>query len=83
MAAEALGRQWNPPTTDMRSSAYADYHREHFAPVRAEQRAHQIGAVKRELGNARAASQKGDRAGAARAQKRAATERSIAARTPR
>lgn len=82
-AGEALGRQFNPPTMDMRSPAYAAYHAEHFAPVRAQQRAQQIGAARSAVGRAAAARQRGDRPGAARALKSAANERSIAARMPR
>lgn len=74
------GSGWNPPTTDMRSPAYADYHRAYFAHVPAAQRAAQVAAAKGHIDTASALRQAGDRPGAARALKRAANERSIAAR---
>lgn len=77
-AADALGPQWGPG-----HALYAAWHDEHVAgPVRAKQRADQLEAARGELRAARFHSQMGDRAAAARALRRAGTERSIAARMP-
>ena len=75
-----LGRQWGDPN----HPGYAAWHAEHVdGPVRAKQRADQVGVARHELAKARFASQMGDRPAAARALQRAGRERSIAAKMPR
>lgn len=81
-AGDALGRQFGGPGPA--SPYYKTWHDEHVSgPVRESQRAHQIAAVKDHLAKARFQSQIGDYAGAHRALRSAARERSIAARMPR